>query len=142
MSHIKRFLSLCLATWGLIGTAHAAGTATVLFKGPGIDISGKYPAERCGDYYIVVSPQKGVVYETRFEGYSLVVGDTEHRKEGLQKPLNWFVINGPKTSYGFTHGQPEQVTFTNGFKSALVKGYVYSLFKKDKYRLEVTFDCN
>jgi hypothetical protein len=121
----------------------ALGTATVTFRGPGTNISGEYPATRCGGPYFIPD-QKGVTYETRFEGHTLLVGDTERREPGPQDPdgASWhFVINGPNRTFGRTEGQPLTASFGPGLKSAEVRGTVSPIFTRDDYQVEVKFTC-
>lgn len=119
------------------------GTATVAFRGPdGASVTGDFPATRCGGPYMVTG--KGVLYETRFKGYSLLVGDVEKRAAGARADASkswYFVINGPKESYRFVTTGAHTATFGPGFKSAEIVGTIAPLFGPARYPFRARFTC-
>lgn len=117
------------------------GTATVVFRGPGTDISGEYPATRCGGPYFIPD-QKGVTYETRFEGYTLLMADDKRREPGPQEGDSFqFVINGPNRSFGRAEGQALIATIGPDFKTAEARGVISPLFSGEHFQIEVKFNC-
>jgi hypothetical protein len=122
----------------------AAGTATVTFRGADVNVSGEYPATRCGDPYFIPD-QKGVTYETRFEGHTLMMADDKRREPGnqaLDGGSFHVVINGPNRSFGPSQGQPFTATIGPDFKTAEARGTVSPILSSEAYQLEVRFNCN
>jgi hypothetical protein len=121
-----------------------AGTATVTFRGPDVNVSGEYPATRCGGPYFIPD-QRGVTYETRFEGHTLLMADDQRRQPGAQTLDGGsfhVVINGPNRSFGPAEGQAFTATIGPDFKTAEARGTMSPLLSSEAYQLEVRFTCS
>ena len=130
-------------------SAAAEARATVRLTGAA-NVSGTFPA-RCA--YYAPGAQTGMVFEVRFQGWTLQVSNDRQRTEGRQQitrdslglPTGTAVIlNGPDGAYGLTSDTgpiTDEVTVGSGFKTAQVKADRKKLGGPETVRVEADFNC-
>lgn len=127
-------------------SAQASGKVSVKISGKDLDISGEYNCLKCGDYFYPLE-RKGVLFEAKFEGWTLQLANGEERIAGSQVKKNsevTILLNGPGKYYGYDNRKAEgEINFSKDFKTATIKVVLKNVVNhKDTVEVDATFSCD